>query len=400
MRCMRSASLAGMAAVGLWAMPAAAQQYPQLFERIQIEQVVGGVGGNTAAQAIQLRLRHDGDNNISYGRLWAYDANGNNPILLVDFAKNVNNGLLGDRVLVGTSAIKSLTNPPAALDFTLSSPIPPSYLAAGRLTYECDCGIIYWSLASGGYVGSHYAAALNDDDGYFGPSFPGAFPSSGVRGLLFQGGAADLSHANETDYALTDGPAVLTNNARKSFTVAMPPSPPSGLAGVELVKGVARLTWTDNSNDETAFRIQRQVLVGNVWTGQTIVATTPANTTSFMDSPGPGVYRYSVQSLNGSVGSAYTPWVRVAPAPPTGFKAQRVSGLARLDWGDGSEFETWFEVQRSQKVGTWSAPSTVATMGADSTRYFDNPGPGTFRYRVRSGSGAGVSAWTDWVSIP
>ena len=47
------------------------------------------------------------------------------------------------------------------------------YLAAGRLTFECDCSIIYWSLASGGYVGSHYAAGLNDDDGNFGPSLFG-----------------------------------------------------------------------------------------------------------------------------------------------------------------------------------------------------------------------------------
>jgi hypothetical protein len=68
----------------------------------------------------------------------------------------------------------------------------------------------------------------NDSDGNFGPSFAGPLPTSGVQALRFTGTAAAPSSNNAADYALTDGAAVVTNNARNSFTVNEPPPPVTG----------------------------------------------------------------------------------------------------------------------------------------------------------------------------
>jgi hypothetical protein len=198
---------------------------PQSFHLMQIERVVGGAAGDTSAQAIQLRMRFIGQNFTSLGKLMAYDAGGKNPIVLMDCKTNVLNGELGDRVLFVTEAMKNYTDPPVEGDFTLTNPIPDSYLAAGKISWEDNSGFqILWIVCAGGanYTGSTKGAITNDDDGDFGPPFASSFPTDGA-GLVFQGGAADQSHSNATDYALTDAPPVLTNNDGAAFQVVLPP---------------------------------------------------------------------------------------------------------------------------------------------------------------------------------
>jgi hypothetical protein len=198
---------------------------PQSFHLMQIERMVGGVNGDTSAQAIQLRMRSFGQEFVSLGRLMAYDANGENPIVLMDPKTNVPNGDTGDTVLFVTDAMKNFTDPPVVGDFTLANPIPDAYLAAGKISWEDNGGAqVLWIICAGGadYTGSTKGSLTNDDDGEFGPPFAGPFPTDGA-GLVFQGGAADKSHSNATDYALTNAPATLTNNAGDTFQIVLPP---------------------------------------------------------------------------------------------------------------------------------------------------------------------------------
>ena len=44
------------------------------FHVMQIEEVIGGVGGSISAQAIQLRMRSAGQNVVASSSLWAADA--------------------------------------------------------------------------------------------------------------------------------------------------------------------------------------------------------------------------------------------------------------------------------------------------------------------------------------
>jgi len=214
--------LAG-SAVLLFASPALAS-----FHLMKIEQAMGGVGCDTAQQVVQLRMRFVGQNLVgsASARLIAHDAAGLNPVTLIVFPTNPPNGGQGDRILVVSPAFAA-AHPTVAADFTMTSVIPPGYLAAGRLTFEDSLGTILWSLAwgGGGYTGSNTGSITNDADGNFGPPFGGALPSTTTQALRFSAadptGAAP-STSNAADYSVTAGPAVLTNNAGASFTLSAP----------------------------------------------------------------------------------------------------------------------------------------------------------------------------------
>lgn len=199
---------------------------------MQIEQVIGGVNGDTSAQAIQLRMRL-GDGDLSQERLRAWDASGQNPVTLIDFTGGVGSAAHGARVLIATEGFAGYLDTAVEADFLFENPIPESYLAAGRLTFESDAGEIYWSLAFGGsgYTGSTTGTLFNDPDGDFGPAVTGGLPMDDLAGLRFQGEFFASSTWNLADYGLTQGPAVFTNNGGASGAVVPEPAVILLLAG-------------------------------------------------------------------------------------------------------------------------------------------------------------------------
>jgi hypothetical protein len=204
------------------------------FHFMQIEQVIGGVNGDTTAQAIQLRLRSAGQNFVSNSRLIVVDATGSNPIILEDMTTNVPNGQAGRRVLLTTPNFANYTHIPLVTNFVMD-PIPASYLAAGSLTFQDDFGSVYWRLSWGGsgYTGPTTGLTTvqggNDADGNFSPSFAGPLPSTTLQALQFTGASSALSTNNAAQYAVTTGAATFINNANTSFVVTAPP--PMGLPG-------------------------------------------------------------------------------------------------------------------------------------------------------------------------
>jgi hypothetical protein len=194
------------------------------FHFMQIERVIGGVNGDTTAQAVQLRMRSALQNLMQFSQVKAWDAAGANPVLIVDMQQSVPNGQTGDRVLIATASFVSATSPNADPDFFMTNRIPDSYLAAGSLTFEDDFGTILWRLSWGGasYTGSNTGGFDNDADGNFGPPFAGALPSTSTQALNFSGTASAPSTTNAANYALSGCGAVFTNNARQSFTVGTP----------------------------------------------------------------------------------------------------------------------------------------------------------------------------------
>lgn len=204
------------------------------FHEMQIEQVIGGVNGNTGVQAIQLRMRASFQNLVSNARLFVSDATGSNPVLLASPATNVTNSAAGSRVLFATSAFASAMAPNLTPDFILANPIPASYLAAGTLTFEDHFGTVLWRLSWGGagYTGPTTGSITNDADGNFAPPVGGPLPSTTTQALQFQFAASALSTNNANDYALTPGAATFINNAGASGTVngvvSVDPSPAQG----------------------------------------------------------------------------------------------------------------------------------------------------------------------------
>ena len=204
------------------------------YHFMQIEQVIGGVNGDTSAQAIQLRLRSGGQNVVNQASIWAADATGGNRVLLLNIGANVGNSAGGARVLLTTAAFENAMNlggPAFTSDFTLTNAIPAGYLTAGRVTFEADGGTvstpgtIWWSLSWGGagYTGSNTGNTTNDADGNFGPAFGSALPTSSRQGVIFTGLFGAASTTNAADYALGANPGTVTRNSGTSFTVVPEP---------------------------------------------------------------------------------------------------------------------------------------------------------------------------------
>ncbi len=201
------------------------------FHLMQIEQVLAGVNGDTSAQAIQLRMRADGQNFVfsdaggTHGpaKLVAYDAAGANPVTLLVCPSDVSNGATGRRILITSANFAHYTTSPLSTDFTMTNLIPDTYLSAGRITWEDVDGAVLWSVAYGGssYTGPTTGSILNDSDGDYGKLSSG-LPTASFQSLLFNKTAIAKSTTNASDYNLTLSTSTWTNNANQSFLVPEP----------------------------------------------------------------------------------------------------------------------------------------------------------------------------------
>jgi len=225
---------------------------------MQVERVLVGVGGDPAAQAIQLRMRGPFQNELVGARLVAHDAAGANPVLLLDLDHGVAQQGCGVHVLAATAQLAPSLPAPLTPDFTLASPIPSSYFAAGSLTYEDDAGGVLWRLSWGGasYTGDTTGLPTNDADGEFGPPYPGRLRSSCAVEL--QPSCSTQSTSNAADYVEHVGVPVLTDNAGTTAALAVP-----ALATVRNGSGV----------NPPGFQPVGVPLVGATWSATVDVAT-------------------------------------------------------------------------------------------------------------------------------
>jgi titin len=177
-------------------------------------------------------------------------------------------------------------------------------------------------------------------------------------------------------------------------TLALPATPaaPSAILGAS--RSVV-IGWTDTSDDETGFQIERASALAGPYS---VVATAAANTTSATDTTAPQAltffYRVVTQrgadlSLPSASVSLTTPAFATSPTAPTGVAASSGTQVA-VSWGDRSTNETGFQVYRRIGTGTFSAVSGV--LPANTTTYTDTTTtPGTsYNYRVDVSNWAGV----------
>ena len=134
------------------------------------------------------------------------------------------------------------------------------------------------------------------------------------------------------------------------------PAAPSDLAATVTGTDV-NLLWTDNSNVEDGFDVQRAV-EGGIYSA---IGHADANATSFHDaSLSPDIiYSYFVRATKngGTSGSSNTTkaiLATAAPQAPSGLSAYPSgSHIVSLYWADGSNNEQGFRVERSTGGGAW-----------------------------------------------
>ena len=206
------------------------------FHLMEIEQVIGGVNGDTTAQAVQIRMRAAGQQFVGgQVRLVVRDGAGLNPVTLLNYSlPNPTNGAACARILSTTAAFNSKTTPAAIPDYTMAA-IPASYLAAGSLTFEgAASSIIYWRVSWGSYPALQQTVDLtNFASTSSAPAFAGPLPSGGPQALKFQPACGTVGSNTAAQYALTVGQAVFSNNnvTPTAFTVNAPLIPVPALPG-------------------------------------------------------------------------------------------------------------------------------------------------------------------------
>jgi len=212
--------------LAFFAVHAATNTASATFHLMQIDQIMGGVQGDATAQAIELRTRAPGQNLVMNARLVAYDAVGENPVVIVVFDADVSNSASGIRILVASDEFLAATTPPGQADIAMTNLIPESYLAAGSLTYEDQFGTILWRVTWGGdsYTGPTSCSVTNDVDGDVAPPFSGSIPTNSLQSLDFPGVSSAKSTNSAADYVVTTGAATFSNSTGATFTVTgLPP---------------------------------------------------------------------------------------------------------------------------------------------------------------------------------
>ncbi|MCY3714372.1 MAG: fibronectin type III domain-containing protein [Gemmatimonadetes bacterium] len=181
------------------------------------------------------------------------------------------------------------------------------------------------------------------------------------------------------------------------------PKAPSSLSASAVSSSRINLSWTDNSDNETGFKIERKLMSASDSTFSQI-GRTNANGTTYSDSSldeGTG-YKYRVRAYNDSGNSVYsgtasaTTHVTIPSAPSSLSASARSSSQIDLSWTDNSDNETGFKIERKLTSASDSTFSQIGTAGANARSYTDGGLSASmgYTYRVRAYNTAGNSGYS------
>ena len=208
--------------------------------------------------------------------------------------------------------------------------------------------------------------------------------NNGSWGIVGTVGANETSYsdtglANDTYYRYRVAAAGGGNSSDPSHEAhastggANVPSVPTNLAASAVSVAQVNLTWTDASNDETYFRIERKVGGGN-WE---FLIDLNSNAVSHSDiNLDPEVtYTYRIRSANAAgisdssnESSAFTD-ATANISPPSNLFAQATSSSeVTLTWSDNTDEETGYRIERKLGSGSYV---TIVNVGNNVTSFTD-----------------------------
>jgi titin len=182
------------------------------------------------------------------------------------------------------------------------------------------------------------------------------------------------------------------------------PSKPINLIASAISSSEINLSWSDNSDNEDGFKIERKELGGTY----TEIKTLTANVTSYSDTGlNPNTtYYYRIRAYNSFGHSDYsneanatTKLAGTAPSKPSNLTgiANSTSEIS-LTWTDNSGNEDGFKLERKTEGGSYTE---IKTLSSDATSFTDSSvSPNkTYTYRVRSFNSIGYSDYSNEVSV-
>lgn len=201
-------------------------------------------------------------------------------------------------------------------------------------------------------------------------------------------------------------PLIRVDEAVKSAITPDPvldlPKPPSSLTATPISANQINLNWTDNSSNETGFKIYRKTESASSWT---LAATVAADTASFQHTglAGGTSYIFYVTATNSEGDSAPSNEAGATTLnPPNAPSSLAVSSVSttqiNLTWNDPSTNETGFRIRRrTSPSGIWTV---IGTVGQNVTSYQSTgltPGQ-IYYYVVTSYTPTGESAFSNQAS--
>jgi hypothetical protein len=187
---------------------------------------------------------------------------------------------------------------------------------------------------------------------------------------------------------------------------------PTNLTATLLAATQVRLTWIDTATNETGFVLQRSTNGGAYSQIAAPGAKTNTGTVTYTDTTvaAGNIYQYRVAAVIASIGasSAYAlsaPLSTAVPAAPSGLSAsaarQGTTDRVTLTWGDASNNETGFTVQRATNTA-FTAGLTATAIGPNTTTFQAGSLPrGTnYYFRIRSYNIVGTSGWVNATPFP
>jgi|GEM_PF-2508943 len=229
--------------------------------------------------------------------------------------------------------------------------------------------------------------------------------------VLFAGGVyapiqswSNRKIACTVPYGAVSGPLkiVTTGGESNEVMVSVVGSPaPSDLKATPVSSTQIKLSWQDNSSDETGFRVEMSTDgVTFAYKGSAV-----ANGTSYTVSAltAGTTYHFRVYSVRGSDKSAYSGIVQGTTLPlpqaPSNLTATPVSSTQiKLSWQDNSSDETGFRVEMSTDGVTFAYKGSAVANGTSYTVSALTAGT-TYHFRVYSVRGSDKSAYSNVVNI-
>ena len=213
-------------------------------------------------------------------------------------------------------------------------------------------------------------------------------------------GSYQLTAQDNGDILFTD----TTNRRIRKLSKILPPSTPQNLSAVASATPTITLTWTDTSDNEREFVIERSVVAGAF----SEIGRTAANAVMWIDTAvvANTLYTYRVYSLNAAGTSVYSNLADAMPggnAPPTvaipiqsggDFITESTTGLTVLGADDGGE---------ANLIYTWTALPNTATFSLNASNSAKDtaasfPAPGEYILTVTI-SDAGALSVTDTIVV-
>lgn len=190
---------------------------------------------------------------------------------------------------------------------------------AVTVTQNTDYTLTAWILGKGTIGAKSGSTVLNSQGGTYSAwtQVSVTFNSGSATSVTLYG-AYNAGEGRFDDFALDEGST--------SGTV---PATPAGLGAAAVNATSINLTWTDNSNNETGYKVERKTGAGGTWSE--IAGSLASNTTSYSSTglSANTTYYYRVRAYNATGNSTYS---NEASATTTGSGSYPANVLNLTNW--------------------------------------------------------------------